>query len=164
MAGSDFISTKPTPLIPSEVEGPAHLLARPSTSLGMSGASNFGIRLRTCKRGATALEFALIAPPLLMLLIGTMDVGRLLWTRAALHDAVARAARCAAVTPDICGNPDEIGAFARTSATKSALGDAQFTLQHGFCGVQVRARLGYHALVPFFGWLAPELEATACVP
>ena len=121
-------------------------------------------RLARCSRGATALEFALISPPLLMLLIGTMDVGRLLWTRAALQDAVVRAARCVAVTPKICGNPDEIGTFARDSATKSALGDVEFTLQHGFCGVQVRARLGYHALVPFFGWLAPELEATACVP
>lgn len=121
-------------------------------------------RLARCSRGATALEFALIAPPLLMLLIGTMDVGRLLWTRAALHDAVARAARCVAVTPEICGNPHEIGAFVRYSATISALGDVEFSLQHGFCGIQVRARLGYHALVPFFGLLAPELEATACVP
>jgi Flp pilus assembly protein TadG len=106
----------------------------------------------------------LIAPPLLMLLVGTFDVGRLLWTRAALQDAVARGARCVAATPEICGNAHEIGAFARDSATKSAIGDAEFTLQRSFCGVQVRARLGYRVLVPFFGALAPELEATACVP
>jgi Flp pilus assembly protein TadG len=121
-------------------------------------------RLARCKRGATALEFALIAPPLLMLLVGTLDVGRLLWTRAALQDAVTRAARCVAVSPEICGNARDIGVFARESATKSAIGDAAFTLQRSFCGIQVRAQLGYHALVPFFGWLAPELEATACVP
>jgi Flp pilus assembly protein TadG len=120
--------------------------------------------LAACRRGATALEFALIAPPLLMLLVGTLDVGRLLWTRAALQDAVARAARCVAVTPEMCGNAREIGAFARESATKSAIGDAEFTLQRGFCGVQVQARLDYRALVPFLGALAPELEATACVP
>lgn len=99
-----------------------------------------------------------------MLLIGTMDVGQLLWTRAALQDAVVRAARY------IGGDAQDMRQSGRNRhicarfGDKSALGDVEFTLQHGFCGVQVRARLGYHALVPFFGWLAPELEATACVP
>jgi Flp pilus assembly protein TadG len=43
--------------------------------------------------GGTAVEFALIAPVLLMLVVGTIDVGRLLWTRNTIEEGVAAAGR-----------------------------------------------------------------------
>jgi len=121
-------------------------------------------RLARCRRGATALEFALIAPLLFMLVLGTLDVGRWLWARAALQNAVARAARCVATSPEICKNTHEITTFAGDSATGAAIQGARFSVNRRFCGVQVDARLRYHALLPFVRWTAPVLRAAACVP
>lgn len=46
------------------------------------------------QRGAMAVEFAGIALPLLLLLGGTIEVSRFVWTRHALQDAASTGARC----------------------------------------------------------------------
>lgn len=51
-------------------------------------------------RGATALEFALVLPVLLVLLFGTMEVGRLLQVQATLSAAAREGARVMAVQDD----------------------------------------------------------------
>jgi Flp pilus assembly protein TadG len=48
-------------------------------------------------RGATAVEFALVATPVLFLIIGIMQIGYLLWIDNLLHVSVDAAARCGAV-------------------------------------------------------------------
>ena len=45
-------------------------------------------------RGAVAIEFAAIALPFLLLLAGTIEVSRFLWTRHALQDSASVGARC----------------------------------------------------------------------
>lgn len=47
------------------------------------------------RRGATAVEFALILPVFLALLLGTMEIGRLLWVRSTLQFAAEEATRYA---------------------------------------------------------------------
>jgi Flp pilus assembly protein TadG len=55
-------------------------------------------RLLPCdRRGASALEFALVAPFVLVLMIGLIDVARLLSNQQALDHGVAVAARWAVV-------------------------------------------------------------------
>ncbi len=49
--------------------------------------------LRTHRRGATALEFAILAVPFLLLVLGTMEVGYDFFVQAALSNAVNVAAR-----------------------------------------------------------------------
>jgi Flp pilus assembly protein TadG len=49
----------------------------------------------TC--GATAVEFALVAIPVLWFMIGIMQTGYIVWTDNLLHVAVDAAARCGAV-------------------------------------------------------------------
>lgn len=49
------------------------------------------------QRGATAVEFAIIAAVFLMLLIGAMEMGRLLWTWNAAAEATRLGARLAVV-------------------------------------------------------------------
>lgn len=58
-------------------------------------------------RGAVALEFALIAPPLLLLMFGIMDLGRLYFTAESLRSLVATAGRAEiiAAQPEGCGQP-----------------------------------------------------------
>ena len=57
------------------------------------------------QRGSTALEFAFVAPPLLLLLFGGLEYGRLLWTWQALQLAGDQTARCVAIGGTACSTP-----------------------------------------------------------
>ena len=52
--------------------------------------------------GATAIEFALVIVPLLLLLLGTFETGRLLWTHHALQEAAISGARCMGLRAPAC--------------------------------------------------------------
>ena len=54
---------------------------------------------RTSERGAAAVEFALIAPLILLLFFGIISYGYLLSFRQAISQGAAEGARAAAVTP-----------------------------------------------------------------
>src|SRR5262252_433505 len=47
--------------------------------------------------GSAVIEFALLAPVFLMLLFGSIEFGRLLWTQQALQQVAIAGARCMAV-------------------------------------------------------------------
>ncbi len=50
-------------------------------------------RLANCREGATLVEFALVAPVLLMLIMGMFDMGHNIYTKTLLEGAVQKAAR-----------------------------------------------------------------------
>ncbi|RUT30227.1 pilus assembly protein [Arsenicitalea aurantiaca] len=54
------------------------------------------------RTGASAVEFALIIGPLLLLLFGSIEFGRYLWTRQALQETAIAGARCLAVPQSEC--------------------------------------------------------------
>jgi Flp pilus assembly protein TadG len=54
-------------------------------------------RLWRNRRGSMAVQFALVAPALLMLLFGIIEVGRMVWTRSSLQYATEQAGRYAMV-------------------------------------------------------------------
>ncbi len=56
------------------------------------------------RRAATAVEFALVALPMLLLVLGSMEFGRLLWTMQALQATAAESARCMAVLAPPCSS------------------------------------------------------------
>lgn len=55
-------------------------------------------RLTDCTKGATVLEFALVAPVFLMLLFGIIDGSRLFWTKKTLDEVAFSTARCISVS------------------------------------------------------------------
>ncbi|HEY4545094.1 MAG TPA: TadE/TadG family type IV pilus assembly protein [Pedomonas sp.] len=63
----------------------------------MSRASPWA-RLVRCRSGATAAEFALVVPLLLVLLLGIIDAGRLLWVVNRAEKAAQMGVRLAVVT------------------------------------------------------------------
>jgi len=91
------------------------------------------------RRGATAVEFALILPPFLLLLLGVVEFGRALWTQSALHFAVEEAARCATVDATNCATATQVKTFAVSRAAGVGLTNAVFTLTTPACGNQVSA-------------------------
>jgi Flp pilus assembly protein TadG len=56
----------------------------------------------SCDSGATAVEFALVLPPFLMLLFGIISASLVVYTAASLHYAVEGAARCYSVNTKSC--------------------------------------------------------------
>ena len=44
-------------------------------------------------RGAAAMEFALVTPPFLLLILGILDLGHIMWTKSMLQGAVEKAGR-----------------------------------------------------------------------
>jgi Flp pilus assembly protein TadG len=71
-------------------------------------------QLYKARRGVAALEFALVSVPLLLLVFGTMEFGRLLWTQQALEMTAIEAARCVGILASPCSSG---GAFSSDNTT-----------------------------------------------
>lgn len=54
-------------------------------------------RLAAARDGAAAIEFALVAPVFLVLLLGSYDIGHMIYAKATLNGAVEQAARSASL-------------------------------------------------------------------
>jgi Flp pilus assembly protein TadG len=88
-------------------------------------------------RGATAVEFALVALPVLLFILGIIQVGYIVWSDNLLHFAVDATARCAAVksTTTPCNNsPPTLGNMQTTANQIFApLSGATFSLNNTNC-------------------------------
>ena len=114
------------------------------------------------RSGATAVEASLILPVLLLVLMGTMELGRMAWTQSALTYAVQEAARCAAVRPGVCGTPAEIQAYAVRRASPLTVPPDTFTAAEAGCGWQVQADLQYRFLLRALTPAGPTIRARTC--
>lgn len=73
------------------------------------------------RSGATAVEFALVVAPLLTLIFGGIEFGRILWTRNAMQQTAIATARCMGVHQAPCAILQVVDvtksiAFARSNA------------------------------------------------
>lgn len=123
---------------------------------------------RFARRGAAAIEYGLIAPALLLFVLGLIDTGRLFWSYSTLNRAVAAAARCGAINTTVCGTAAQIQSFAVSEAWGMTLDAAAFTVSTQSCGVRVVANYDFTFVTPGFNYIAPlgtvTLNATACYP
>ena len=138
--------------------------------------------IRTCladRSGASAFEFAAVLPPLMLLLFGTIEMGRLMWTRVALHDTTIAAARCIGVHAPACTtgrslDTAKLVAYARSRAGRFSTylaADAVTAVSGGTCAgvggfatVTITSR--FVSGVPLVGAVlgAIPLNFTACYP
>lgn len=114
--------------------------------------------------GATAVEFALIALPLLLLVCGIMDFGRMVWTEATLHRAVESAARCASVNAALCGSTAATATYAAGQATGLGIDSSAFTVTAQSCGNEVAATYPFAFVFSGFFPFSLTLTASACFP
>jgi Flp pilus assembly protein TadG len=93
------------------------------------------------QRGATALEFALLAPVFFALVFGIIALGMLFWTQVGLQHGAEMAARCASVNTALCPNnsPSTITTYAAQQALGLTLPASTFTYTTPACGNQVSA-------------------------
>lgn len=135
---------------------------------------------RQDERGATAVEFALIALPLIMLLFGIIEYGRLQWTRGALESVATSGARCIGIGQTECAlsgvyNAGRTQAFILQTASSFSiqLEPADITIDNsatcnGVTGfAEVTLRYTFETALPFiFGQLGTGVPLTAveCFP
>ena len=117
------------------------------------------------ERGATALEFAILAPVFFLLIFGIIAFGLLFWTQVGLQHGAEMAARCASINATLCptSNPSAITNYATQQALGLSLPVSTFTYSAPACGNQVSA--SYRFQFPDILNLGPlTLTAQACFP
>ena len=134
-------------------------------------------RAASQRDGTVGIEFGLILPLLLILTLGIIDFGRVLWTYTTLTRATQAAARCGALsannaTPStICPN---VANYAVTQAWgingPGGITSAAFTVTTQTCGEQVSASYDFQFIIPWFPQFGGSplgtqtLTAIACYP
>lgn len=112
--------------------------------------------------GATAVEFALVAPCVVMLLVGVMSLSLLLLSAGSMHYATEAAARCASARPSVCSGSATIVAYANSNYL-GALITPVFTYAAAACGNQVNGAATYTLNIGMFQ-RSIALSATSCFP
>ena len=85
-----------------------------------------------CKKGATAVEIALLAPAVFLMIYGVIETGRALWISNTLQRAAESATRYAVVNSD--ASDAEITTEAETDATGINAGDLDVAITHDATG------------------------------
>jgi Flp pilus assembly protein TadG len=117
--------------------------------------------IRRNEQGGVAMEYALVLPVFITLVVGTLCAGNLLFAANSLHYAVEDAARCAAVKTGVCTD----GSSTVTYATSRYSGPSTpaFTYSTAGCGHTVNATTSYPLYLATFTFNVP-LSASACYP
>ena len=124
-----------------------------------------------CECGTAAIEYAIVLPVLLLLLLGIIDFGRLFWTYTTLHRASDAAARCAAIQAAGCTTIGDTQNYAVAQAFGLVIDASAFAVTDQGCGVQVVATYNFGFVVPWLDVVSSSgtrgsmtLTATACYP
>ena len=118
--------------------------------------------LRLNDQGTTAVEFAIVAPVLIALLVGTIALCVGLFLIGSLHYAVEEGARCASVKTTVCSNAATTVAYAQNHYFGPNVSPT-FTYAAAGCGNSVSASINYSMNVGFRTFVVP-ISATACFP
>ena len=112
-------------------------------------------------RGTSAIEFAIVGPVFLAMVIGGFYMCIMLFSLGSLQLASEAAARCWAVNSTTCST----GTSAQTYATNNYYGSGAptFTASNQTCGYQVVGTLTY-SFAFYYRTLDVPLSATACFP
>ena len=113
------------------------------------------------ERGTTAVEFAIVGPVFIVLVIGTLYMCIALFTVGSLHYAVEEGARCASVKTTVC--TDASTTLAYTNNHYFGTGVPSFTYAAATCGQSVSASLNYTMDLGLSKINIP-ITAAACFP
>jgi Flp pilus assembly protein TadG len=114
------------------------------------------------RNGSVAIEYGIILPVFLLLVIGLLDAGRLIWTQTTLDRAVEAAARCAAIDAVQCGTAAQVQDYAVGQAFGLTIDASAFTVAAKTCGVEVAVSYPFRLVIPWVARDALTLHATAC--
>lgn len=98
-----------------KVGSPGHTLNPGASSGGRLAA------LMRARRGTTAVEFAACALAMVLIVVGFVEFGRLVWTSEVLQEAAAEGARCMGLRAASCA---AAGIYSSTNATAYVVSQA----------------------------------------
>ena len=114
--------------------------------------------------GNTAVEFALVFPTFILMMLGIVETGRALWTQSLLNYAVQSAARCGAINTSTCGSSTATVTYAVQNSTPLTIPSTDFTVSNPSCGNQVSVAFPFRTVVPQLLPFNVTLSAQACYP
>ena len=94
-------------------------------------------------KGNTAVEFALVFPMFLAVIVGGFYVAQLAFAASSLHYAVEAGARCAAINSTTCSNNTTTASYARTRFVALGGNAPTFTSSNAACGHQVSGTMTF---------------------
>jgi Flp pilus assembly protein TadG len=119
------------------------------------------------QRGGAAIEFAILATPLVLFLFGITETSRAVWTQNALQYGAAMAARCMTNNTTTCGTTSEAQAYAASRSGAGFTSSVFTATSSATCGSvtgnQVSATYKMNLLIPF-GKYSVTLTAQSCFP
>jgi len=114
------------------------------------------------ERGTSAIEFAIVGPVFLMLVVGIFYACLMLFSMGSMQYAVEEGARCASVRTTICTDSSSTIAHAQ-AAYFGPVSTPTFTYANAPCGHSVSSSTNF-ALFIVLTTLTVPLSATACYP
>lgn len=111
--------------------------------------------------GTTAVEFAMVAPVFILLLVGAICLSLALFLVGSLHYAVEEGARCASVKTSVCTNSTTIVSY--TQGQYFGPSAPSFTYAAAACGNSVSASINYVVNLGITKVTVP-VTASACFP
>lgn len=141
----------------------ARALDAAASCLGRRGGA-----IRACRRGATAVEFALVVPVYLAMTLGVVEMGRALWIKATMQNAVELTTRYFMVNNSATDATLQTYATSRLGESGMATGD--FTISSAdttISGTTYKAITITHSftgIVEIVEYPAITLTAVARVP
>jgi len=113
------------------------------------------------ERGTSAVEFAIVGPVFLLLVVGFLYLCLSLFLVGSLHFAVEEGARCASVRTTVCSDNATTVAYAQSRYFGPS--SPTFTYQAAACGKSVSGSVSYVVELVIRRITVP-VTATACYP
>lgn len=119
-------------------------------------------RLRAAEHGGTAVEYAMVLPAFITLIVGGLCAGNLAFAANSLHYAVEDAARCASVNSTVCTSTSAIATYAQGRYFGPQISPS-FNYSTAGCGHTVSATATYPIILAAATLNVP-ISASACYP
>lgn len=123
---------------------------------------SFSRRVLHDSGGTSAIEFAIVAPVFLAMVVGGIYMCMMLFAMGSLQEAVEAAARCWAVNTTVCTSASSAQDYA-TSHYYGPSYSPTFTATNPSCGYQVAGAITYSWNF-YYSTVSVPLNAVACFP
>lgn len=135
----------------------------------------WGAAPRACGKGATAVEFALVAPLFLIMVLGVVEMGRVMWIKGAMQNAAEQTTRYFMVTNSACTSDlaaciTSLRTYATARLAEAGMNTADFTVTPNETTIssvtymEITVTYDFEVLVQIVKFPSVSLSARARVP